>query len=343
MSDRTERRVSDDDTTRTQTRTRRRRAPGGLRVLYHYDAGEVLRRRLASLADQGLDVHVCGERDSARLQRLLPETEVLWHCLRPVDAKLLDAAPKLRLVQKIGVGVNTIDLDAARERDIAVCNMPGSNSQAVAEHALLLMLALLRRLRTFDELVRADSGWSRSPRLEDGLGELGGRSVGLVGYGSVPRVLAPVLQALGARVLYTATAAKDDAVGEFVALEDLLAQADVVSLHVPLTKATRRLMDNDRIRSMRRGAILVNTARGELVDARALRAALDDGHLAGAGIDVFESEPIRGDDPLLGRADVVLSPHVAWLTQETLRRSVAIAAENARRLVSGEPLLHRIV
>lgn len=338
MSDRTLRRVRNDETTRTRTR----RAGDSMRVLYHYDAGEVLRQRLAGLAESGLEVSVCGERDNARLRRLLPETEVLWHCLRPVDEKLLDAAPELRLIQKIGVGVNTIDLDAARVRGIAVCNLPGSNSRAVAEHTLLLMLAVLRRLRTFDELVRADSGWSRSPRLEDGLGELGGRCVGLVGYGSVPQRLAPVLQALGARVLYTATSPKENAVGEFKTLDDLLAQADVVSLHVPLTDATRQLMDSDRLGRMRRGAILVNTARGDLVDTRALRTALDAGHLAGAGLDVFESEPIDGDDPLLHRADVVLSPHVAWLTQETLARSVAIAAENCRRLGAGEDLLHRI-
>ncbi|HSG89544.1 MAG TPA: 2-hydroxyacid dehydrogenase [Pseudomonadales bacterium] len=314
-----------------------------MRVLYHYDAGDRLRARLDALAADGLDISICSERDDARLFELLPSTEVLWHCLRPVDAEVLAAAPHLRLVQKIGVGVNTIDLDTARERGVAVCNMPGTNSQAVAEHSLAMMLAVLRRLRSFDGLVRSGRGWDRDPQLEDRLFELGGRRVGLVGYGAVPRILAPVLTALGAEVLYTATAEKADAVGRFLPLEELLAEADVVSLHLPLGPDTAHLLDARRIALMKPGAILVNTARGGLVDTAALCEALDAGHLAGAGLDVFETEPIAHADPLLHRVDVLLAPHVAWLTQETLARSMTVAAENCRRLASGEPLLHRIV
>src|SRR5690606_26106152 len=117
-----------------------------MKVVWNYAAGPALERRLADLADQGLEVTVCPEEDDARLFRLLPDTEVLWHCLRPVDAAVFDAAPRLKLVQKIGVGVNTIDLALARQRGIPVCNMPGTNSAAVAEHALALMLAVLRQV-----------------------------------------------------------------------------------------------------------------------------------------------------------------------------------------------------
>lgn len=314
-----------------------------MRVLYHYDAGPALRDRLARLTKQGLEVGVCSEADDAAFFAALPDVEVLWHCLRPVDVRVLDAAPALRLIQKIGVGVNTIDLEAAEARGIAVCNLPGSNAPAVAEHALALMLALLRRLRTFDALTRAGRGWTRDPALEDGLGELGGRVVGLVGHGSVPRHLAPVLTALGAEVRYTATAPKDDALGSFRSLDDLLAECDVVSLHLPLTDATRGMIDADALARMKPGALLVNTARGGLVDTSALIAALDARRLAGAGLDVFEDEPLPPGHALLERDDVILAPHVAWLTQETLARSVATAAENCRRLRDGAPLLHRIV
>lgn len=312
-----------------------------MRVLYHYDAGPALRRRLAAL--DGLDVAVCSEQDDDGLFALLPGVDVLWHCLRPVDAAVLDAAPGLRLVQKIGVGVNTIDLDAATARGVAVCNLPGTNSRAVAEHALLLMLAVLRRLRTFDDLLRAGRGWARDAALEDGLGELAGRTVGLVGFGAVPRILAPALAALGAEVVYAARRPVADVPYRCLPLEALLAQADVVSLHVPLTEETSRLLDAAAFARMKPGAILVNTARGGLVDETALLAALDAGRLGGAGLDVFAEEPLPADHALLGRDDVLLTPHVAWLTQETLARSLTVAVENCRRLERGEALLNRIV
>src|SRR6185312_4758105 len=156
-------------------------------------------------------------------------------------------------------GVNTIDLDAAKARGIPVCNLPGTNSRAVAEHALALMLATLRRLPRFDAAMRRGV-WS-DPAMQDGLGELGGRTVGLVGYGAVPRALAPVLGALGCRVLYTARAAKTDALGEWRTLGTLLAESDVVSLHVPLTPETTHLIDAAALERMRPGAVLINTAR----------------------------------------------------------------------------------
>ena len=314
-----------------------------MRVVWNYVAGPAFERRLAALADQGLEVAVCPESDHDRLVELLAEAEVLWHCLRPVDARLLEAAPRLRLVQKIGVGVNTIDLDTARARNVAVCNMPGTNSRAVAEHTLALMLAVLRQVPRFDADVRAGRGWSWPAPRQDALGELGGRTVGLVGYGSVPRVLAPVLTALGARVVYTARSPKPDVSADYRELESLLAEADVVSLHVPLTAETEGLLDARRLALLRPGAVLINTSRGALVDEAALRDALAQGRLAGAGLDVFGTEPVPADHPLIALDNVVLAPHVAWLTGETLDNSLTVAVENCRRLAAGEELLNRVV
>jgi phosphoglycerate dehydrogenase-like enzyme len=313
-----------------------------MNVIWNYGAGAVLRQQFAALADSGLTIHVCPESDDRQLFRLLADAEVLWHCLRPVDATVLDAAPRLKLVQKIGVGVNTIDLQRAQARNVAVCNMPGTNSRAVAEHALGLMLAVLRQVNPFDADVRAGRGWSWPEERQDRLGEIGGRTVGLVGFGGVPRLLAPVLVALGARVLYTARNRREDARGaQFCDLDRLLESADIVSLHVPLTAETERLMDRRRFGLMKPGAILINTARGGLVDEAALIDSLASGHLAGAGLDVFSEEPLPADYPLTAVDNVVLAPHVAWLTGETLTRSLAVAAENCRRLAAGEALLHR--
>src|SRR5262249_45431195 len=145
------------------------------------------------------------------LMQLLPITDILWHVLKRCTTEMIAAAPKLRLIQKIGVGVNTIDLDTAKARGIAVCNLPGTNSRAVAELSLALMLAVLRRLPRFDAAMRR--GEWLDPNLQDGIGELGRKTVGLVGYGAIPRLLAPVLIALGCRVIYASRATVTDAVG----------------------------------------------------------------------------------------------------------------------------------
>lgn len=313
-----------------------------MQVIWNYDAAPRFNASLKGLAAQGIDVTACPESDDTGLFKLLPDAEVLWHCLRPVDAALLEAAPRLRLVQKIGVGVNTIDLDLAKSRGIAVCNMPGTNSRAVAEHTLGLMLSVLRQMNRFDADVRAGNGWSWDARRQDHLGEISGRTVGLVGFGGVPRLLAPTLEAMGAQVIYTRRhpPADDE---RFRPLDQLLAASDIVSLHVPLTTETERLVNAERLSSMKPGAILINTARGGLVDEAALMDALAGGRLSGAGLDVFAAEPAPENHPLFTLPNVVLSPHVAWLTQETLERSLSVAVENCRRLESSEPLLHRVI
>ncbi len=299
-----------------------------MKIVFHFDGGAALAEQLAA---EG--VTLCPESDEAALARLLPEVEVLWHVLKPVRAELIARAPRLKLVQKIGSGVNTIDVDACRARGIAVCNLPGTNSRAVAEMTLLLMLACLRRLRELDAAVRRPGGWREAWSLQERAGELGGRTVGLLGYGAVARLLVPMLEAIGARVRYWSRSAAS------ASFETVLAQSDIVSLHLPLVPETERIVDPFR---MKRGAILVNTARGALVDEARLAAALASGHLSAAGLDVFATEPIAPDHPLLALPNVVATPHLAWLTRETLERSVAAALENTKRLAAGLPLLHRV-
>ncbi len=291
----------------------------------------------------GLRVAVCPVADRARYRTEMADAEVVWHLLDPVTDAVLEAAPALRLVQKIGVGVNTIDLESARRRGVAVCNMPGTNTQAVAEMTLLLILAALRRVARLDAATRAGEGWRLPAEVQDRYGEVRGRTVGLVGYGSVPRRLAPMLAAMGARILFASRSPKPDATGERRSLDALLRESDVVSLHLPLATETERLIDAAAIARMKPGAVLVNTARGALVDEAALADALGRGHLGAAGLDVFEAEPVPPDSPLLDLDNVVVTPHVAWLTQETMERSLAVAAENCRRLAANEPLLHRVV
>lgn len=291
-----------------------------MKVVFHFDGGEALRAKLG-------DVILCPESDSAAFERLLPEMEVLWHVLKPVTAEVIARAPKLKLIQKIGSGVNTIDIEAAKRRGIAVCNLPGMNSRAVAEMTVLLMLACLRRLP------QLRTEWSNAWKLQDHFGELGGRTVGLIGYGEVPKILHPILEAFGAKVLYWSRSRKN------AELNELISTADMVSLHLPLNPDTQHLIDP---RHMKRGSILINTARGALVNEDLLYEALKSGHLAGAGLDVYAKEPLPADHRLLSLSTVVCTPHLGWLTGETLQRSIAAAARNVERLKAGAPLLNRV-
>ena len=316
---------------------------GEMRILLHYAAGPAWQRDLASLGSRGLEIDWCDESDDRRFYTLLPDAEVLWHALRPLSAGDIAKATRLRLIQKIGVGVNTIDLDAAKARGIAVCNMPGTNTRAVAEMTLLLILACLRRLPLVDRAIREGRGWQLGSELQESYGELAGRTVGLVGYGAVGQTLAPGLAALAAKVLYTDIAPNPAEPGAFRTLDDLLKEADIISLHVPLTPETAKLIDRRRLESMLPGAILINTARGGLVDQPALIEALQSGRLGAAGLDVFHPEPVDADEPLLKLDNVVLTPHLAWLTTGTWRRSLEVAVENCRRLSAAETLLHRVV
>lgn len=310
-----------------------------LKAVLQYRASTGFRAQLEAARPEWLSLAIVDEDDRPAFAREMEDADVLLHVLEPVTAAVIRAAPRLRLIQKIGVGVNTIDLGAARAHGAAVCNMPGSNSQAVAESALMLMLAALRRAVPLDRQTRAGMGWRMDADAFDQMGELGGRTVGLVGYGAIPRLLAPVLRALGAHVIHTARSATQDG---WHPLGELLARSDVVSLHVPLTGETARLINADSIALMRPGAVLVNTARGGLVDEEALVAALRTGRIRAAGLDVFAEEPAAASNPLFDLDNVVLAPHVAWLTPETLGRSIHIAVENCRLLRAGAALLNRV-
>jgi len=305
-------------------------------IVLHARPSPGFRAAVDEIFGEGVVVHVD---EAAPLDGVAAEITALLHVLTPVTADFIASAPKLKLIQKLGVGVNTIALDAAREHGTAVCNMPGTNSQAVAEMALSLMMAVLRRTCFFDARTRAGEGWSADPSELDNVGEVAGRTVGLVGIGNSAQRLAPVLAALGARVLYTARSPRDLPY-EYLPLDQLLAESDIVSLHIPLTEETRGVIDP---LAMKPGAVLVNTARGELVDEARLVQALSSGHLRGAGLDVFAAEPVPAGNPLLALPSVVLAPHIAWLTPETLVRSLNVAHENCRRLTAGEPLLHQVV
>jgi phosphoglycerate dehydrogenase-like enzyme len=311
-----------------------------IKVLFHYEAGPNLLAKLDALKDQNIDVTCCDQSDDKKFDALLRETDVLWHVLRPVTAHHIAHAPSLKLVQKIGVGVNTIDLEAAKAYDVAVCNMPGTNSRAVAEMTLLLILSALRLQPRLDALCRSGQ-WIPDETTRESLQELHGKTVGLVGFGDIPRLLAPILEFMGAKVIY-ASRSKKDVPYTHVSLDTLISQSDIVSLHIPLNEDTPHTIGANELSCMKRGAVLINTARGGLVDESALYAALSSGHLKSAGLDVFDPEPAAGTNPLFQLDNVIPAPHIAWLTNETFDRSLEVAVANTLAAVHGQPLRHRV-
>ena len=306
-----------------------------LRVLAHFVPGGKVLDFLAPETDW-LDIRYCAEDDDATLYRELPEAEVIWHVLRPLSDSDLERAPQCRLVHKLGAGVNTIDVEAATRLGIAVANMPGANAASVAEGAVLLMLAALRRLPELDRATRAGTGWPSDPSLGETVRDIGSCTVGLIGYGNIAKRVETIVTAMGADVLHTSTG--DDGHPGWRTLPDLLAASDIVSLHLPLAADTSNLLDAAALALMKPSAVIVNTSRGPIIDEDALVDALRGGRLAAAGLDVFAVEPIPADNPLLSLDNVVLTPHVTWYTVDTMRRYLAEAVDNCRRIRDGQAL-----
>lgn len=261
-----------------------------------------------------------------------------------IDAAFLARAPALRLVQMLRAGHELIDLPAARARGIRIATVGDTTSGSVAEHTVMMMLALCRRLRWQHDAVThgqwlVAKPWQLPSGDVDSVPEmafdgLAGRTLGLLGLGNIGGRVAALARAFGMTVQALAHRPGEterDGV-PLVALPALLASSDVISLHLRLTPQTRNLLDAAAFAQMRRGAYLVNTARGELVDEQALLAALTSGQLAGAALDTLQQEPPAADNPLLGRPDVLLTPHTAWLSRESWRRVLAFGFANVTRL-----------
>lgn len=312
-----------------------------INALFHHPCGQWLQDRIAALQSDTLRIEIVPDAAGRDVILAMARADVLLHVLHPVSLEILAAAPRLKLIQKIGVGLDAIDLDAAQARGIAVCNMPGTNTQAVVELTLGLMLCALRGIPKLDHRLRETGEWALPPSAQGKFGEIAGKVVGLVGHGHVARRLAVVLAALGAEVLITGRRPIRPETGSYATKAELLDRADIVSLHIPETPETHHWLDAEALARLKPGAVVINTARGGLVDEVALANALQSGHLAGAALDVFACEPLPAGASILAAPNVVALPHVAWLTRETLDRSLTAACENIRRLADGRPLHNR--
>jgi D-3-phosphoglycerate dehydrogenase len=253
----------------------------------------------------------------------------------PLDSDVIDRAEKLKVIAKHGAGLDNVDIEAASERGIVVCNTPGANSRSVAEHAFSLLFALRRNHRAADRHVR-DGGWDRGAYTGR---ELTGNTLGLFGFGAIAREASDLAHGIGQEVLmYDPYVPDDDVpvrverVSEF---RDLFARSDAVTVHAPLTPETRGVISTAELSALGERGVLINTARGPIVDEDALIEALETGALGGAGLDTFAEEPPGEDHPLYGRDDVLLTPHIGGVTEEALARMSQRAAANVRTVYEG--------
>jgi glyoxylate reductase len=261
--------------------------------------------------------------------------------LDAVDGPLLDALPRLRHLASYGVGVNHIDLAACLERRVLVTNTPGVVTDATADMTMALLLAAARRVVEGDRVVRAGEWTDVDPSWMLGT-EVTGKTLGLIGFGRIGQAVARRAAGFELRILYTSPREVPFPGVERVALEELLARSDFVSVHTPLTAATANLLSRDRIFAMKKGAVLVNTARGPVVDDAALADALAQGHLAAAGLDVFRDEP-RVPAVYRGLPNIVLTPHLGSGSRETRAAMARMVLDEIGRVARGEEPRYKVV
>lgn len=256
-----------------------------------------------------------------------------------IGKREMDAAKNLKYIGLFATGFNNIDTAYASEKGITVCNAPGYSTEAVAQHAVALMLQALNRVGDYNKIV-AEGDWQKSRTFAlfpFPIYELCGKTLGIVGYGAIGKRVADVAKAFGMRVLvHNRSRVTDESVTQ-VPFDTLLKESDVVSLHCPLNEDSKNIMNADAFSKMKDGAVFVNTARGPLVDENALRDALVNGKLLAAGVDVLCVEPMREDCPLFGIKNCYITPHIAWAGLETRTRLMGVVEDNINAFLSGAP------
>ena len=264
------------------------------------------------------------------------DAEIVITNKTPMTAQTFDACPQIRYVGVLATGYNVVDVEAARQRSIVVTNVPTYGTMAVAQHTFALLLELCHHVGAHNAAVQ-QGRWTNGRDFcfwDDPLTELSGKTLGVIGYGRIGQAVANIARAFGMQVLACSAHGGE---GQ-VSLDAVIAQSDVISLHCPLTRENERFINRETIARMKDGVMIVNTARGQLIDEDDLREALLSGKIAGAAVDVASAEPIRADNPLLGLRNCIITPHIAWAPKESRQRLMDVAVSNLASFLRGEPV-----
>ena len=280
------------------------------------------------------------DQDTPEFYEAIKDAEYVMGLGRPIAGEFFRSAPKLKLVQLLSAGYDRVDVEAARKAKVPVANNGGANAIAVAEHTVMLMLAVCKQL-VWQHKMTSSGAWRGNDWTSKKLYELSGKTLGIVGLGNIGKKVARIAKGFGMNVLYNDIVRlnedAEDALGaRFRLLREVLQASDIVSLHVPLTDATHHMMNAETLKLMQPHAILINTCRGPVVDEPALHRALTGGTIQAAGLDVFDEEPTPSNNPLLGLENVVLTPHLAGLSADNRAKGFRNAFDNVQRVERGE-------
>lgn len=287
-----------------------------------------------------LTIYEATESEAEAISRIGGSEIVLTNKV-PITQTLLDACPNIRLICILATGYNVVDCGACARRGIPVCNVPSYGTAAVAQYTMALLLELCHQIGLHDTSVHRGD-WIKSasfcywltPQME-----LAGKTIGIVGFGRIGRAVGRLAKAFGMRVLaYNRSQCEEGReIGQYVDLDTLLTQSDIISLHCPLSSDTYKLINAETIAKMKKGVILINTARGDIIDEEAVSAALKSGRLRGAAVDVVSREPMAAGNPLLSAPNCVITPHIAWAPIESRQRLLDCVVENVRAFLNGTP------
>lgn len=285
------------------------------------------------------DIKYFGEIPREELFALCADADALIVNKVEVDEALLAASPKLKYVGTFATGYNVIDIEACRRHNVTVCNAPDYSTHSVSQHVFALLLSLYGRISEYTSSVVAGD-WIKSKTFcyfPYPTYELYGKTFGVFGYGNIGKSVAKIAEAFGANVVVSTRTPPRNCPYKVVGFEEMLKTSDIISLHCPLTDKTANVIDNKALSLMKKSAVLINTARGGLVDESALAAALNEGRIAGACLDTVAVEPMRADNPLYGAKNCLVTPHIAWVPEETRTRLLKIVVDNLKAFMDGKP------
>ena len=280
--------------------------------------------------------------DDEEILRRIGDAQAVYTNKTPLRARVIPGVPELQFIGVLATGYNVVDCKAAKERGVVVCNVPSYGTEAVGQFAIALLLEICHHIGHHDNAVK-EGRWEKNPDWcfwDYPLIELAGKTMGIIGLGRIGCVTAKIAGAMGMKVIAFDEHPSDmgRAVAEYVGLEELITQSDVIALHCPLFPSTEGIINKENIAKMKDGVIIINNSRGPLIVEQDLADALNCGKVAAAGLDVVSTEPIRGDNPLLTAKNCIITPHISWASRESRKRLMDVAVNNLRQFMTGTPV-----